>query len=154
MEQDERKEHEFFMHRCIELAKLARERGDGPVGSLLLKNKVVVGEGIEGGRTYNDITCHAEIEAIRAAVKHLNTRDLSGCTLYTTHEPCIMCSYVIRHHKVNVVVTAVDTGDIGGYSSALPLLLDATISKWGPPPLLIKGVLREECSKLLMTAES
>src|SRR5690349_1408689 len=107
--------YEFYMARCIELALIAKELGDNPVGSLIVLNDNIIAEGIEGGKTYKDITCHAEIEAIRQAIKHLQTTDLSACILFTTHEPCIMCSYVIRHHKIPIVVVGLTTGEIGGY---------------------------------------
>ena len=140
--------HEFFMTRCIQLAKVAKDRGDSPVGAIIVKNGQIIAEGIEGGKTHQDITFHAEIEAIRQATKNLNSPNLSDCSMYTTHEPCIMCSYVIRHHKINTIVVGVTTGEIGGYSSAFPLLLDKTITKWGAPPKIITGILENECRKL------
>ena len=141
-------EHELFMQKCIQLAKTAKHRGDSPVGSLIVQNGIIIGEGIEGGKTHSDITFHAEIEAVRAATKHLGKGDLSGCILYTTHEPCIMCSYVIRQSKISVVVTGITTGEIGGFSSRLPVLLDTTITKWAAPPTLVNGVLEKECAAL------
>lgn len=140
--------HEFYMKKSIELAKIAKQRGDSPVGSVVVRNDKILGEGIEGNKTHNDITYHAEIEAIRNAIKKLNTQDLSDCTLYTTHEPCIMCSYLIRHTKLKMVITGRSTGEVGGFSSHYPLLLDNTITRWGNPPILIKGVLENECQGL------
>lgn len=142
------KQHEFYMKICIELAKIAKQRGDSPVGSIIVRNGVIIGEGIEGGKTHNDITFHAEIEAIRSATKYLGKQDLSDCILYTTQEPCIMCSYVIRHTKIPIIVTGITTGEIGGFSSKLPLLLDTTIRKWSAPPTLINGILEKECADL------
>ncbi len=140
--------YEGWMRRCIELATIAKLRGDSPVGSVIVKDGEVVGEGIEGGKTHRDITFHAEIEAVRNATARLGTADLSDCFLVTTHEPCIMCSYVIRHHKLALIVVGMTTGEIGGYSSALPVLLDRTISRWGTPPEIIDGVLEQECREL------
>ena len=57
--------HIVFMNRCIELALMAKKRGDHPVGSVVVQGERVIGEGIEGGRTFNDISRHAEMEAIR-----------------------------------------------------------------------------------------
>jgi tRNA(adenine34) deaminase len=142
--------HDFFMNRCIELALLARDRGDSPVGSLLTKNNQIIAEGIEGGRTHRDITYHAEIEAIREAVRKLGNPDLSDCLMYTTVEPCIMCSYVIRHHRVNMVVIGLTTGEAGGLSSAYKILEDRTVAKWGEPPIIITGILESECKSLLI----
>lgn len=144
----EKNNHEFYMAKCIALAKIARSRGESPVGSLIIKDGKIIGEGIEGGKFHRDITFHAEIEAIRAAVTNTGIPDLSGCILYTTHEPCIMCSYITRHHKISKIIVGVSTGEFGGYSSNYPVLLDTTIDKWGPVPTIIKGILEKECREL------
>lgn len=136
------------MQMCIALANIAKQRGDSAVGSVIVKNNVVIGKGIEGGKTYHDITYHAEIEAIRQATKLLKTQNLSDCILYTTHEPCIMCSYVIRHTGIESVVIGITTGEIGGLSSHLPLLADETIKRWTKPPEIIKSILEKECLEL------
>lgn len=136
------------MRRCIELAKIAKQRGDSPVGAIIVKDGQIVAEGIEGGKTHKDITCHAEIEAVRHATLSLGKTDLSDCFMVTTHEPCIMCSYVIRHHKIGLIIIGIRTGEIGGYSSALPVLLDKTISRWTDPPEIIDKILEQECKEL------
>lgn len=148
MSEAEQADYEAYMSQCIALAQIAKARGDSPVGSILVQNGKVVGEGIEGGKTHRDITFHAEIEAIRNARTYLGKTDLSDCILVTTHEPCIMCSYVIRHHKIQLIIVGLSTGEIGGYSSALPLLVDRSISKWAEPPKIIEGILEEECRAL------
>lgn len=144
----EQAEYEAYMRKCLALAQIAKARGDSPVGSILVQNGKIVGEGIEGGKTHQDITFHAEIEAIRNARITLEKTDLSDCILVTTHEPCIMCSYVIRHHRIQLIIVGLSTGEIGGYSSALPLLLDRSISKWAEPPRIVEGILEEECRAL------
>ena len=136
------------MQKCIELALIAGRRGDSAVGSLIVRNNEIIAEGIEGGKTHGDITFHAEIEAVRSATKALNSSDLSDCMLVTTHEPCIMCSYVIRHHRIPLIVAGLSTGQIGGYSSSLPVLLDRTVMKWGEPPRIVSGILEQECRAL------
>jgi len=140
--------YEALMRRCIELAKIARQRGDSPVGSVIVRDGQIVAEGIEGGKTYNDITYHAEIESVRNAIANLGKTDLSDCFMVTTHEPCIMCSYVIRHHRIGLLIVGMTTGEIGGYSSALPVLLDRTVSKWAGPPKIIGKILEQECKAL------
>ena len=79
------KGHEFYMKSCIDLALQAKERGDAPVGSVVVQNGTIIAEGIEGGKTKKDITFHAEIEAIREANIILGNADLSDCILYSTH---------------------------------------------------------------------
>ncbi|MBC7919753.1 MAG: nucleoside deaminase [Ferruginibacter sp.] len=130
-------DHRKFMERCFQLAETARQRGDSPVGSLLVRRGQVIGEGIEGGKTHRDITFHAEIEAVRSAVAALGSYDLTGCTLYTSHEPCLMCAYVIRHARISTVVMNQRSGEIGGVSSAYPLLTANDISVWGKPPDIV-----------------
>lgn len=137
-----------FMRRCIELALIAKKRGDSPVGSIVVKDEKIVGEGIEGGKTHKDITFHAEVEAIRQAVRNLQTTNLCDCILITTHEPCILCSYIIRHHKISTVVVGVPSGEIGGFTSKYPILKDTDITSWSTPPHVIMGVLEKECQRL------
>ncbi len=140
--------HIFFMKHCIKLGKAAKALNDSPVGAIIVKDGKVIAEGIEASKSKHDVTCHAEIEAIRDIIKKLNITDLSGYTMYTTHEPCIMCSYAIRHHKISEIVWGISTGEIGGYSSKFNILQDTTIQKWGNIPNLISGVLEDACKEL------
>jgi len=142
------KKYESLMRRCIELAKTAKQRGDSPVGAVIVKDGQIIAEGIEAVKIHKDITFHAEIEAVRNAIASSGKTDLSDCFMVTTHEPCIMCSYVIRHHKIGLIIVGMTTGEIGGYSSSLPVLLDRTISKWATPPTIIDKVLEQECRAL------
>lgn len=148
MTSHEKKQYEGYMNRCIDLAIIARKRGDSPVGSVIVQDGEIIAEGIEGGKTHKDITYHAEIEAIRNARKKLKTADLSDCTLVTTHEPCIMCSYVIRHHVIKLLLVGLKTGEISGYSSSYPILLDKTIERWSEPPEIVDGILIKKCKAL------
>lgn len=126
--------HYHYLLHCLTLAQEAQTRGNNPVGAVVKLNGEVVGEGLEMASSKQDITYHAEIEAIRAATSHLQDANLSACRLYTTHEPCIMCSYVIRHHSIRGVVVIKPTPDVGGFSSAHSVLVSDAISKWGHPP--------------------
>jgi tRNA(adenine34) deaminase len=135
------------MQRCIELAKLARQHGDTPVGSLILRDGKILAEGIEGVKTRLDPTAHAEIQAIREGCRTLASLDLSGCILYTTAEPCWMCSYAIRKTRISRVVIGVLIASVGGVSSKHPILTEE-IALWAPPPGITSGVMRAECEKL------
>lgn len=97
--------HRHFMARCHQLAATAREQGDAAVGSVVVQNGRVIGEGVERVRAGNDPTAHAEIEAVRAACQSLDSLDLNGCILYTSVEPCPMCAYAIRLARISVVVS-------------------------------------------------
>ncbi len=125
----------FFMQRCEALAAVAAQRQESPVGSVVVLEGKIIGEGIEAGKAKQDITCHAEVEAIREAVKK-HGKDLSAATLYTTHEPCILCSYVIRHHRIGRVVIRQSVAHIGGATSAYPILTATDVSIWGEPPVV------------------
>ena len=140
--------HIKIMEECITLAKIAMENGNFPVGSVVVKNNVIVGKASEAGKSSNDITKHAEIEAIKDALKNLEPGNLEDCDLYTTHEPCLMCSYVIRHHKLRTVIYGVPVDHVGGITSNLKVMLTTEVPKWGKPPVIIDHVLREECEQL------
>ena len=137
--------HESCMRLCLKLAGIARERGEVPVGSVIVRDGTVIAEGIEDVRAPHDIARHAELEAIRRACQTLQTLDLSGCTLYTSAEPCFMCSYAIRACRIGTVVFGAPVNTVGGFSSHFPVLSSSAIPNWGPPPKIIQGILREEC---------
>ena len=141
-------EHERFMRRCLELARIAEARGATPVGSLVALGNEIIGEGVEEPPTKSDLTGHAEALACQAAVDRTGNLLLHGATLYTTAEPCFMCSYVIRACSVAMVVYGVDTPQIGGVTSSFPILVDASLSGWKPAPRVLSGYLRNECERL------
>ena len=140
--------HISFMRQCIDLGKMAMLKGDSPVGSLIVKDNVVIGLGIEAGKSSQNITKHAEIEAVNDALFKSKFKDLSDCTLYTTHEPCIMCSYVIRYYKLRTIVYGVKVQHIGGITSGLNVMQTSKVPHWGKPPIIIESILKDECEKL------
>ncbi len=136
------------MKRCLELAEKALAMGNPPVGSIIIHKQEEIGVGIESGRTSGDVTRHAEILAIRMAVDKGYKKVLSQSTLYTTHEPCIMCSYPIRHYRIPLIVMGIEVAEVGGASSALNVLTTSHVSTWKSVPEIIKGVCKEECEQL------
>jgi tRNA(adenine34) deaminase len=137
--------HETYMRLCLKLAGIAGQRGEVPVGSVIVRGGAVIAEGIEAVRAQHDITHHAEMAAIRRTCEILQTLDLSGCALYTNAEPCFMCSYAIRSCRIDTVVFGAPVNTVGGFSSCFPVLSTNAIRNWGPPPKIIRGILREEC---------
>lgn len=141
-------QHEQHIRRCIELAEVARGRKNTPVGSVIVLDGKIVGEGIESLPAGNDITGHAEIVACQAAVDKTGSKLLLGATLYSTAEPCFMCSYAIRSASIALVVYGVDTPGIGGVTSVHNILTDESLSNWMPAPRVVTGVLIDECCAL------
>jgi tRNA(adenine34) deaminase len=126
--------HHKFMQRCYELAAIAASQGESRVGSVLVKDGVIIGEGAEKSRQLKDITRHAEVVAITDALK--NVENLSGAILYSNVEPCILCSYVIRHHKIAEIVFEKHSGELGGTHEPFNLLTSADFKSWDPPPVI------------------
>ena len=132
------KNDNYYMKRCEKLGEEAAKKGNPPVGAIIVKDDEIISEAEEAGKSKNDITCHAEIEAVRIAVKKVGSSDLSECILFTTHEPCIMCSYVIRVYKIKKVVYQNTVDYLGGISSSMPLLLsDEVPPHWAQAPEIV-----------------
>ena len=142
-------EHEHYIRRCIELARKAVQSEDTPVGSLIVRDDQVIAEGIEGVRGTCDVTAHAEIQALRSACVQLKSCDLTGCTLYTSVEPCVMCAYAIRLARVSVVVSGARSADASSRVNGHTVLSDASVLPKYPVPLLIRDVLEAECRAAL-----
>lgn len=142
--------HETYMRRCLALGRAALEAGETPVGALVLRGDAILGEGQEETRSLLDPSAHAEVQAIRAACRTLGSADLSGCTLYTTVEPCVLCAYVLRRAGVSRVVYGIPAGQAGGVTSRYDLLVDPALTGWPTPPEIVSGVLAEECRALLL----
>ncbi|MES2462542.1 MAG: nucleoside deaminase [Armatimonadota bacterium] len=129
----------FWMERCFQLAEAAGASGDAPVGAVLVRkaDNREIAAAKESAVRDSDITGHAEVTVLRLAVATLATNNLSDYTLYTTTEPCWMCSYLLRELHVARIVIGKPLFDIGGASSVYPILRDRTVSEWGPPPEII-----------------
>ena len=96
----------LFMARALELAREAERAGEVPVGAVIVKDDVIVGEGWNRPISTNDPTAHAEIVALRSAAQRLGTYRLLDTTLYVTLEPCPMCAGAMVHARVKRLVYA------------------------------------------------
>jgi tRNA(adenine34) deaminase len=141
-------EHERYIRRCIELARQALMTNDTPVGSLIVRGDRVIAEGIEAVRGISDVTAHAEIQALRSAFVQLVSRDLTGYTLYTSVEPCVMCAYAIRLARVSAVVSGARSSDASSPINGHSVLSDSSILPGYPVPFLTRDVLETECRAL------
>lgn len=111
-----------FMQRALELAQIAENEGEVPVGAVLVKDGEIVGEGWNRPIAAHDPTAHAEIQALRAASQKLGNYRLPGTTLYVTLEPCPMCAGAIVHARVKRVVFAASDPRSGAAGSVFDLL--------------------------------
>jgi len=141
---------EKFMLRCIALSQESVDSGDAAFGSLIAINEKLIAEGLNNYRS--KISEHAEIVALNNAHKVLGTHDLSSCTLYTSCEPCPMCSFMIREYKIRRVVFALPSLYVGGFSK-WPILQDEELSLLKPifsePPEIVGGFMEKE-AKVVM----
>ena len=99
----------------------------------------IIAKAEEATHSKQDITCHAEIEAIRKARKKVGI-DMSECTMVSTHEPCVMCGYAIRFHKISRVVYKKKVKPFGSISSTMEILrtIEAP-NHWSNPPQIIQS---------------
>lgn len=140
-------EHEQHMAHALRLAQQAFDRGDWPVASVIVRDGAVLAAGQNRQNSQNDITVHAETDALRNAFRALGTTDLSGATLYSTMEPCPMCAEAMRLAKVPTLVLGLRHADLnridlGTYS------IEAFAQMMAWPLQLVTGVLHAECGEI------
>ncbi|MCK4951912.1 MAG: tRNA adenosine(34) deaminase TadA [Gammaproteobacteria bacterium] len=137
---------EYWMQRALELAKKAEAQGEVPVGSVLIKDDQVIGEGWNHPVSANDPTAHAEISAMRAASDKLQNYRLPGTTLYVTLEPCTMCVGAMIHARIERLVFGAYEPKTGAVTSVFDILQSPEhnhcVNFQG-------GVLKNECAGLL-----
>jgi tRNA(adenine34) deaminase len=106
--------HKYWMHRALELAKIAGDEGDVPVGAVIVDaSGKAIAQGQNRKERDQDPTAHAEILAIKAAASKLKTWRLNQCTLYVTLEPCPMCAGAIIQARIGVLVYGLDDPKTG-----------------------------------------
>jgi tRNA(adenine34) deaminase len=135
-----------FMRRAIELARLASEAGEVPVGAVLVLGAEVIAEGFNAPISHADPTAHAEIQALREAARKLGNYRLPGTTLYVTLEPCAMCVGAILHARVARVVFGAADPKTGAAGSVIDLFAEARLNHHAG---VQGGVLAEECGQVL-----
>lgn len=102
-----------FMRRAFTLREQASAAGDQGYGAVVVKDGRIVGEGPSRVITAGDPTAHAEMEAIRDAARRLGTRDLSGCVIYASSKPCLMCGTAAYWAGIARVFHGPDIADAG-----------------------------------------
>jgi len=137
---------EDFMRMAMALATEAASLGEVPVGAVVVKDGMVIGQGRNAPISLSDPTAHAEIQAMRAAAQHLGNYRLVDCTLYVTLEPCAMCSGAIQHARIARLVYGASDPKTGCCGSVVNLMAEQKLNHHCE---VISGVLAEECGALL-----
>lgn len=131
----------YFMREALKEAKNAFQGGEIPIGAVIVCNERVIARAHNMTELLNDVTAHAEMQAITAASNFLGSKYLNDCTLYVTVEPCVMCAGAIFWAQLQrVVFGAMD--EKRGYSTTGLFLFH-------PKTKLTTGILEEECSQLM-----
>ena len=136
------------MKRALALAREAADAGEVPIGAVVVKDGVVIGEGRNAPRADHDPTAHAEIVAIRAAAKALGDERLTGCELFVTLEPCAMCAGAIVHARLSRVTYAAPDPKGGGVAYGARVFDHPQCLH---RPEVVSGVGEKEAAELLRT---
>ena len=134
---------ERYMRMALAEAKLALAQGEVPIGCVIVANGQIVGRGHHLTETLDDVTAHAEMQAITAAANTLGGKYLSQCTLYVTVEPCIMCAGAIGWAQIKKVVFGAND-EKRGFTIYAPKALH-------PKCTILSGILETECRELIQS---
>ena len=132
-----------YMQMALTEAQKAAGEGEVPVGCVVVAGNQIVGRGHNLTETLQDVTAHAEIQAITAAAQTLGGKYLQQCTLYVTVEPCVMCAGAIGWAQVSRLVYGAED-EKRGFSRLAPQALH-------PKCVVVKGVLADECKNMMQT---
>ncbi len=142
-------DHHHWMGLAIEQAHRAIELRQSPFGSVIVRNHTLIAAAHNRVWDTCDPTAHAEVTTIRAGAAALATIDFSGCTLYSTCEPCPMCATAIHWSKFDAVIygaTIADAAAAGFSELTVPI---ADLYRQGSSPVrIISGIRRQECAEL------
>ena len=134
------------MTAALALAQAARARGEVPVGAVVVREGVILGQGGNAPIASNDPTAHAEIVALREAGLALRNYRLSGCDLYVTVEPCAMCAGAILQARIGRVIFGARDSKTGACGSVIDLFAEPRLNHHAQ---VAGGVLAGECGKLM-----
>ena len=131
----------YYMKQALMEAEKAAEQGEVPVGAVVVCRDRIIARAHNLTETLNDVTAHAEMQAITAAANYLGGKYLSDCTLYVTVEPCVMCAGAISWAQLGrLFFGAAD--EKRGYQRYAPNVLH-------PKTIVSQGLLAEESSLLM-----
>ena len=131
----------FYMGQALLEAKKAFDRGEVPVGAVVVCHDRIIARSHNLTETLNDVTAHAEMQAITAAANYLGGKYLAECTLYVTVEPCVMCAGAIAWAQMGRLVFGA-TDEKRGYQRY-------TSNAMHPKTKVLQGVLQDDCASLM-----
>ena len=134
------------MLEALKEANLAKEAGEIPVGAIVVKDNAIIARGHNLRESLLDVTSHAEIEAIRSAIKILNNWRLENCDLYVTLEPCPMCAGTILQSRIKRIVFGTYNYKNGSAGSVINVL-DYPGLDWQTQ--IESGILAPQCQNIL-----
>ena len=130
----------YFMKKAFQEAEAGYDKGEIPVGAVIVINDKIIARAHNLTETLNDVTAHAEMQAITAAANFLGGKYLQNCTLYVTLEPCQMCAGALYWSQISRIVFAAKD-EQRGYS--------VMKTKLHPKTKISNGIMEREASKLL-----
>ncbi len=133
------------MKKAYALAKRAYAIDEVPVGAVIVKDGKIISRAFNKRETAKDSTAHAELSAILKACKKLGGWRLSGCTLYVTLEPCVMCAGAIINSRIDRVVIGTKDPKAGAMGS----VIDINSLPLNHKTEVTYGIMEEECKKIL-----
>jgi tRNA(adenine34) deaminase len=131
---------EYFMKKALQEAELAFEKGEIPVGALIVVDNKIIARTHNLTELLNDVTAHAEMQAITSAANFLGGKYLTGCTLYVTLEPCQMCAGALYWSQISKIVFGASDENRGFEKMGTQL---------HPKTTVVRGVLANEASALM-----
>jgi len=132
---------DFFMREALKEARQSFEKDEVPVGVVIVAKDRIIARAHNLTETLNDVTAHAEMQAITAAASYLGGKYLKDCTLYVTLEPCLMCAGALYWAQITrIVYGATDVKRGFSLSPSSPL---------HPATTITNGILEKECAALL-----
>jgi tRNA(adenine34) deaminase len=139
--EEQNRKDEFYMRRALEEAHTAFEKGEIPIGAVIVCRDRIIARAHNMTETLTDVTAHAEMQAITMAANQLGGKYLTECTLYVTVEPCVMCAGAMGWAQLpRIVYGARD--EKRGYVNYAP-------KAFHPKAKIIGGILEEECRQLM-----
>ena len=132
---------EYFMRQALKEAETAFEKKEVPIGAVVVCQNRIIARAHNLTETLNDVTAHAEMQAITEAANVLGGKYLNGCTLYVTVEPCPMCAGALGWSQISKIVYGAKD-EKRGYSDISPKALHAKT-------IVVEGILQEECVQLM-----